>query len=75
MRAPTPRPKAPKVPRCAACKKRIPRSEPDLVLENLSRGRGPRYYHERCTPAACRKASERPGVYILTVRAVEVAAN
>lgn len=61
--------------KCAACKKRIPDHEPDLVLEDLSRGSKPRFYHERCTPAACEKASERPGVYVLTQRYVDVARN
>ncbi len=65
----------PKAPRCAACKKRIPASEPDLVLEDLSGGGKPRFYHERCTPAAARKASERPGVYVFTLRTIDAAAN
>ncbi len=72
--------------KCAACKKRIPDHEPDLVLQDLEAKPGgarrrPRYFHTRCGDAAYAAyaayvaASEKPGVYLLTVRHVEEMAN
>jgi hypothetical protein len=67
--------------KCAACKKRIPDHEPDLILQDLDGGRRPRYYHTRCGDAAYAAyaayaaASEKPGAYLLTVRHVEEMAN
>ncbi len=60
--------------RCAACKKRIPQSEPDVVLRRLDRER-PRYYHTRCTPAALDLVAEAPEVWVMTMRHVEEMAN
>lgn len=61
--------------RCAACGRRIRAPEPDVLLEDLAGGKKPRCYHERCSGAAYAKASERPGVYVLTVRSVDASRN
>ncbi len=47
--------------KCAACKKRIPDHEPDLVLRDLENGGGPRYYHTRCGEAAYTGGGGEPG--------------
>ena len=60
--------------RCAACKKRIPQSEPDVVLRRLD-GDLRRYYHTRCTAAALELVAEAPEVWIMSVRHVEEIAN
>jgi hypothetical protein len=60
--------------KCAACKKRIPNHEPDLILRDLDGGR-PRYFHTRCGSAAYAVAAENPSAYLLTVRHVEEVAN
>jgi hypothetical protein len=60
--------------RCASCKKRIPESEPDVVLRRLDGGRE-RYYHTRCTAAALKLVAEAPEVWIMSVRHVEEMAN
>jgi hypothetical protein len=64
----------PKVIRCAACEKRIPDHEPDLVLQDLDGGL-PRFFHTRCGGAAYAAAAEKPGGHLLTVRHVEEMAN
>jgi len=56
--------------KCAACKKRIPESEPDVVLRRLEDG-ARRYYHTRCTGAALELVTEAPDVWLMTVRHVE----
>ncbi len=62
--------------RCAACKKRIPDHEPDLVLRNLDNAGGPpRYFHTRCGAAAYAAVMDSPSLYRLTVRHVEEVAN
>ena len=60
--------------RCAACKKRIPESEPDVELRRLD-GEQRRYYHTRCTGAALGLVTEAPEVWLMTVRHVEEMAN
>ena len=60
--------------RCAACKKRIPQSEPDIELRRLDGGRQ-RYYHTRCTGAALELVTQAPEVWIMSVRHVEELAN
>jgi len=60
--------------RCAACKKRIAASEPDLELRRLDGGQR-RYYHTRCTPAALQLVTEAPDVWVMSVRHVEEMAN
>jgi hypothetical protein len=60
--------------RCAACKKRIPESEPDVELRRLD-GEQRRYYHTRCTAAALGLVTEVPEVWLMTVRHVEEMAN
>ena len=61
--------------KCAACKKRIPDHEPDLILRDLDRGGRPRYFHTRCGEAAYAAVAESSGLYRLTVRHVEEVAN
>jgi hypothetical protein len=60
--------------RCAACKKRIPESEPDVELRRLGGGQR-RYYHTRCTSAALQLVTEAPDVWIMAARHVEEMAN
>jgi hypothetical protein len=60
--------------KCAACKKRIPDHEPDVVLRKLGGGI-PRYYHTRCTGAALELVTETPDVWRMTVRHIEEMAN
>ena len=60
--------------RCAACKKRIPAHEPDVVLRRLD-SESRRYYHTRCTSAALELVTEAPDVWIMSVRHVEELAN
>ena len=59
--------------KCAACKKRIPDHEPDVMLRRLDGER--RYYHTRCTGAALEMVTEAPEVWIMAVRHVEEVAN
>ncbi len=61
--------------RCAACKKRIPDHEPDLILRDLENEAPPRYFHTRCGEAAYTAVTENPSAYLLTVRHVEEVAN
>jgi hypothetical protein len=60
--------------KCAACKKRIPDHEPDVVLRRLEGGIR-RYYHTRCTGAALELVTEAPAVWLMTVRHVKEMAN
>jgi hypothetical protein len=60
--------------KCAACKKRIPAHEPDVMLRHLD-GEQQRYYHTRCTGAALNLVAEAPKVWLMTVRHVEEMAN
>jgi hypothetical protein len=60
--------------KCAACKKRIPDHEPDVVLHQLDGGRR-RYYHTRCTATALELVTEAPDAWLRTVRHVEEMAN
>ncbi len=60
--------------KCAACKKRIPDHEPDVMLERFDSERR-RYYHTRCTSAALELVTEAPDVWIMSVRRVEELAN
>jgi hypothetical protein len=60
--------------KCAACKRRIPAHEPDLILQDLDGGR-PRFFHTRCGDAAYAAAAEKPGAYLIAVRHVEEMAN
>jgi hypothetical protein len=60
--------------RCASCKRKITRSEPDLVLRDDTTARV-LYYHVGCGAAAVAKVSQRPGVYFLTHRYIEAEAN
>jgi hypothetical protein len=60
--------------KCAACKKRIPDHEPDVVLRRLEGGIR-RYYHTRCTGAALELVAEAPAVWLMTVRHVKEMAN
>jgi hypothetical protein len=60
--------------KCAACKKRIPDHEPDVVLRRLEGG-GRHYYHTRCTGAALELVTAAPDAWRMTVRHVEEMAN
>ncbi len=60
--------------KCAACKKKIPESEPDVMLRRADQDRW-RYYHTRCTEAALELVSEAPEVWLMTVRHVESVLN
>lgn len=65
-----------KTTRCASCKRRIRAHEPDALLEDVAGGGKTRFYHlATCSAAAYAKASERPGVYVLTVRSVDASRN
>jgi hypothetical protein len=69
-------------PRCAACRKRIPRSEPDLILRRMSE-ENPTVaalklaFHERCKDAALERAASEatPALWLMTHRHVEAEAN
>jgi hypothetical protein len=60
--------------RCAACKKRIAASEPDVELRRLDDERC-RYYHTRCISTALQLVSGAPEVWLMSVRHVEEMAN
>jgi hypothetical protein len=60
--------------KCAACKKRIPDSEPDVLLRRLDDERR-RYYHTRCTGAALELVTNAQKAWLMTVRHVEERAN
>jgi hypothetical protein len=68
--------------RCAACKKRIPASEPDLILRRVSED-DPTVsilrlaFHERCKDAALERATSEatPALWVLTHHNVEAVAN
>jgi hypothetical protein len=60
--------------KCAACKKRIPDHEPDVVLRRLEGGIR-RYYHTPCIGAALELVTETPAAWRMTVRHVEAVAN
>lgn len=69
----------PKV-KCAACEKRIPESEPDVMLRRLDApghtpGERVRYYHTRCTESALELAASAPEAWLMTVRHVQEALN
>ena len=64
----------PHVPKCAACRRRIPRSESDAVLRRLDSERK-RFYHSRCVPAALAKIQNSGEAWLLTVRHVDAEAN
>jgi hypothetical protein len=66
--------------KCAACKKRIPESEPDLILRRMSE-EDPTVstlrlaFHERCKDAALERATDTPALWVMTHRYVEEMAN
>jgi len=66
--------------RCAGCRKRIPRSEPDLILRRLSE-ENPTVaalklaFHERCKEAALERITSTPALWRMTHRHVEAEAN
>ncbi len=70
-----------RVLRCAGCNKRIPPSEPDLILrrmdlENPTRTALRLVYHERCSGAAIeRAANQPPALWRMTHRYIEAEAN
>ncbi len=60
--------------KCAACKKRIPNHEPDVMLRRLDQPLV-RYYHTRCTEAALDRVAGAPDVWLMTVRHIDEVAN
>jgi len=64
----------PRAIRCAACKRRIPAHEPDVVLRRLD-GERRRYYHTRCTAAALELVTATPRAWLMTVRHIEEVVN
>jgi hypothetical protein len=63
-----------KIIKCAWCKKRIARSEPDLILRDDTTAKV-RYYHVGCGADAVAKVAQNPGLYFLTHRYIEAEAN
>lgn len=63
-----------KPPRCDACNKRIPNSEPDIVLKRDGSEQR-RFYHVRCVSAAQRLIRSTPDLWFMTHRHVDEAAN
>ena len=69
-------------PRCSGCGRRIPRSEPDLILRRMSE-ENPTVaalklaFHERCKDAALERATSEatPALWYMTHRYIEAAAN
>jgi hypothetical protein len=69
-------------PRCSGCGRRIPRSEPDLILRRMSEDNHTvsilrLAFHERCKDAALERASSEatPALWVMTHRHVEAVAN
>jgi len=64
-----------KAPRCTTCGQRIPRSEPDVILEHAEKA-GRLYFHQRCALDAYRAlVAGKPGVWIATARHVDETLN
>jgi hypothetical protein len=69
-------------PRCSGCGRRIPRSEPDLILRHATED-DPTVstlrlaFHERCKDAALERATSEatPALWVMTHRHVEAVAN
>ena len=69
-------------PRCSGCGRRIPRSEPDLILRRMSED-DPTVstlrlaFHERCKDAALEPATTKAtlALWVMTHRHVEAVAN
>jgi len=66
--------------RCAGCRKRIPRSEPDLILRRMDPDNPMRtalrlVYHVRCHVTALERAAATPALWHMTHRYVEAVAN
>jgi hypothetical protein len=66
--------------RCAGCKKRTTRGEPNLILrrmapENPTQTALRLVYHVRCYAAALERAGETPALWHMTHRHVEAEAN
>ena len=69
-------------PRCSGCGRRIPRSEPDLILRRMSEDNHTvsilrLAFHERCKDAALERATSEatPALWVMTHRHVEAVAN
>lgn len=60
--------------KCSGCGRRIPASEPDLVLQRNGAERR-RYFHQRCFEAAQRLVMGDPAVWVLTNRYVDEELN
>ncbi len=66
--------------KCAACKKRIPNHEPDLILRRMADSDPTRatltlLYHERCKNAALSRAAGDPALWRMTHRHIDPEAN
>jgi hypothetical protein len=67
-------------PRCSGCGRRIPRSEPDLILRRMSEDNPTvtalkLVYHERCKDAVLQRITSTPALWRMTHRHVEAEAN
>jgi hypothetical protein len=67
-------------PRCAGCKKRISRGEPDLILRKMAPENSAVValrltYHERCKDAALERVQATPALWRMTHRYIEAKAN
>jgi hypothetical protein len=67
-------------PRCAGCKRRITKGEPDPILRRMSEENPTRtalrlVYHVRCYTAALERAGGTPALWHMTHRYVEAEAN
>jgi hypothetical protein len=67
-------------PRCAGCGRRIPRSEPDLILRRMDAEDPTRtalklVFHERCKDAALERAASTPALWYMTHRYIEAVAK
>jgi hypothetical protein len=60
--------------KCSGCGKRIPHSEPDLVLRRDGT-EARRFYHERCFGAAQRLTLAKPDLWFMTHRYIDGRAN
>ena len=64
------------LPRCIHCKQPIPRSEPDVILQDLMGEKLPGYFHERCSIGAYALAAfDEPGAWRITHRHIDERMN
>lgn len=56
--------------KCSGCGKRIPSSEPDLVLQRCGSEKK-RFYHQRCFEAAQRLVTGEPDLWFMSIRHID----